>query len=252
MKKVILFIAIYTSIITGCAPRRDLVYFSNLAKQTSEIKLQGQEVKIQQNDLLSVSINSLNQESNVLFAVNTKNAGAENNYKVEGYRVSKDGMINLPVVGNVRLEGLTIEQAQATISKELDKYVKKPVVDVQLVNFKVTVIGEVNRPSTFTVQGDNINLLEALGMAGDMTVYGKRENILVIRQQDGQRVMKRLNLNNQDVMDSPFFYLKQNDVVYVEPDKSKAIEYSPNTRIMPVVIASISAVAVLITAVLRR
>jgi polysaccharide export outer membrane protein len=240
MKKVILFIAIYTSIITGCAPRRDLVYFSNLAKQTSEVKLQGQEVKIQQNDLLSVSINSLNQESNVLFAVNTKNAGAENNYKVEGYRVSKDGMINLPVVGNVRLEGLTIEQAQATISKELDKYVKKPVVDVQLVNFKVTVIG------------DNINLLEALGMAGDMTVYGKRENILVIRQQDGQRVMKRLNLNNQDVMDSPFFYLKQNDVVYVEPDKSKAIEYSPNTRIMPVVIASISAVAVLITAVLRR
>ncbi|ARS39575.1 sugar transporter [Sphingobacteriaceae bacterium GW460-11-11-14-LB5] len=252
MKKVILFIAIYTSIITGCAPRRDLVYFSNLAKQTSEVKLQGQEVKIQQNDLLSVSINSLNQESNVLFAVNTRNASADNNYKIEGYRVSKDGMINLPVVGNVRLEGLTIEQAQATISKELDKYVKKPVVDVQLVNFKVTVIGEVNRPSTFTVQGDNINLLEALGMAGDMTVYGKRENILVIRQQNGQRVMKRLNLNNQDVMDSPFFYLKQNDVVYVEPDKSKAIEYSPNTRIMPVVIASISAVAVLITAVLRR
>ncbi len=252
MKKVILFIAIYTSIITGCAPRRDLVYFSNLAKQTSEVKLQGQEVKIQQNDLLSVSINSLNQESNVLFAVNTRNANSENNYKVEGYLVSKDGMINLPVVGSVRLEGLSIEQAQATISKELDKYVKKPVVDVQLVNFKVTVIGEVNRPSTFTVQGDNINLLEALGMAGDMTVYGKRENILVIRQQDGQRVMKRLNLNNQDVMDSPFFYLKQNDVVYVEPDKSKAIEYSPNTRIMPVVIASISAVAVLITAVLRR
>ncbi|MBT2561464.1 polysaccharide biosynthesis/export family protein [Pedobacter sp. ISL-68] len=252
MKKVILFIAIYTSIITGCATRRDLVYFSNLAKQTSEVKLQGQEVKIQQNDLLSISINSLNQESNVLFAVNTRNANAENNYKTEGYRVSKGGMINLPVVGNVRLEGLTIEQAQATISKELDKYVKKPVVDVQLVNFKVTVIGEVNRPSTFTVQGDNINLLEALGMAGDMTVYGKRENVLVIRQQDGQRVMKRLNLNNQDVMDSPFFYLKQNDVVYVEPDKSKAIEYSPNTRIMPVVIASISAVAVLITAVLRR
>ncbi|MDQ0639471.1 polysaccharide export outer membrane protein [Pedobacter sp. W3I1] len=252
MKKVILFIAIYTGIITGCAPRRDLVYFSNLAKQTSEVKLQGQEVKIQQNDLLSVSINSLNQESNVLFAVNTRNANADNNYKIEGYRVSKDGMINLPVVGNIRLEGLTIEQAQASISKELDKYVKKPVVDVQLVNFKVTVIGEVNRPSTFTVQGDNINLLEALGMAGDMTVYGKRENVLVIRQQDGQRVMKRLNLNNQDVMDSPFFYLKQNDVVYVEPDKSKAIEYSPNTRIMPVVIASISAVAVLITAVLRR
>jgi polysaccharide export outer membrane protein len=252
MKKVILFLAIYTCIITGCAPRRDLVYFSNLAKQSSEEKLLSQEVKIQQNDLLSISVNSLNQESNVLFAVNTKNPSSDNNYKIEGYRVSKEGSINLPVVGNVRLEGLTIEQAQATISRELDKYVKKPVVDIQLVNFKVTVIGEVNRPSSFTVQGDNINLLEALGMAGDMTVYGKRENVLVIRQQNGQRIMKRLNLNNQDVMNSPFFYLKQNDVVYVEPDKSKAIEYSPNTRVMPIVIASISAVAVLITAVLNR
>lgn len=252
MKKVILFIAIYTCLATGCAPRRDLVYFSNLAKQSSEEKLPSQEVKIQQNDLLSVSINSLNQESNVLFAVNTKAPSAENNYKVEGYRVNKEGMINLPVVGNVRLEGLTIEQAQNTISRELDKYVKKPVVDVQLVNFKVTVIGEVNRPSNFTVQGDNINLLQALGMAGDMTVYGKRENVLVIREQNGQRVMKRLNLNNQDVMNSPFFSLKQNDIVYVEPDKSKASEYSTNTRVMPLVIASISAVAVLITAVLKQ
>ncbi|RQO73419.1 sugar transporter [Pedobacter sp. KBW01] len=252
MKKVILFIAIYTCLATGCAPRRDLVYFSNLAKQTSEEKLPAQEVKIQQNDLLSVSINSLNQESNVLFAVNTKVPSAENNYKVEGYRVSKDGMINLPVVGNVKLEGLTIEQAQTTISRELDKYVKKPVVDIQLVNFKVTVIGEVNRPSNFTVQGDNINLLQALGLAGDMTVYGKRDNVLVIREQNGQRVMKRLNLNNQDVMNSPFFFLKQNDIVYVEPDKSKASEYSTNTRVMPLVIASISAVAVLITAVLKQ
>lgn len=252
MKKVILFIAIYTCLATGCAPRRDLVYFSNLAKQTSEEKLPTQEVKIQQNDLLSVSINSLNQESNVLFAVNTKTPSAENNYKIEGYRVNKEGMINLPVVGNVRLEGLTIEQAQNTISRELDKYVKKPVVDIQLVNFKVTVIGEVNRPSNFTVQGDNINLLQALGLAGDMTVYGKRDNVLVIREQNGQRVMKRLNLNNQDVMSSPFFFLKQNDIVYVEPDKSKASEYSTNTRVMPLVIASISAVAVLITAVLKQ
>ncbi len=89
-------------------------------------------------------------------------------------------------------------------------------------------------------------------MAGDMTVYGKRDNVLIIREQNGQRIMKRLNLNQQDVLNSPFFILKQNDIVYVEPDKSKAIEYSPNTRIMPVVIASISAVAVLITAVLRK
>jgi len=251
MKKVSLFFIICACVITACAPRRDLVYFSNLAKLSSEEKLQNQEVKIQQNDLLSINVNSLNQESNVLFAVN-KPSNSENSYRLEGYRVNREGLINLPVVGNIRLEGLTTEQAQTTITKELEKYVKKPVVDVQLINFKVTVIGEVNKPSSFTVQGDNINLLEALGIAGDMTVYGKRENVLVIREQNGQRTMKRLNLNNQDVMNSPFFYLKQNDVVYVEPDKSKAIEYSPNTRLMPIVIASISAIAVLITAVLNK
>jgi polysaccharide export outer membrane protein len=252
MKKLTLFLVIYACVFSACAPRRDLVYFSNLAQQTSGEKIQSQEVKIQQNDLLSITVNSLNQESNVLFAVNSRMSSAENSYKVDGYRVAKDGTINLPVAGNIKVEGLSIEQAQGVISKELDKYVKKPVVDVQLVNFKVTVIGEVNRPSNFIVQGDNINLLEALGMAGDMTVYGKRDNVLIIRQQDGRRVMKRLNLNEQDVMSSPFFYLKQNDIVYVEPDKSKAIEYSTSTRVMPIVVASISAVAVLITAVLNR
>ena len=129
---------------------------------------------------------------------------------------------------------------------------KQPIVEVQLVNFKITVIGEVNRPSSFTIPGDKINLLEALGMAGDMTVYGKRENVLIIREQNGRRVMKRLDMNNENILNDPFFNLMQNDVVYVEPDRSKAIEYSPNTRILPVVIASISAVAVLISAVLRR
>ncbi|MGE8243169.1 MAG: sugar transporter, partial [Sphingobacterium sp.] len=108
------------------------------------------------------------------------------------------------------------------------------------------------KPSSFIIPGDHINLLEALGMAGDMTVYGKRENVLVIRQQNGKRIMKRLNLNQEDVLNDRFFNLMQNDIVYVEPDKSKAIEYSPSTRIMPIVIASISAVAVLISSILRN
>jgi polysaccharide export outer membrane protein len=236
----------------SCAQRRNLVYFSNLAKLNSEEKLEDQSIKIQQNDLLRIHVNSLNQESNTLFAVNRQTVTSNTYEEPVGYRVSKDGMVNFPVIGNIKVEGLTIAQTQNVLAKELTKYVKQPIVEVQLLNFKVTVIGEVNRPSSFTIPGDHINLLEALGMAGDMTVYGKRENVLIIREQNGKRIMKRLDLNQQDVLNSPFFILKQNDIVYVEPDKSKAIEYSPNTRIMPVVIASISAVAVLITAVLRK
>jgi polysaccharide export outer membrane protein len=244
---------LYTLIYSSCAERRNLVYFSNLAKQASSDKLVDQSIKIQPSDLLRINVSSLNTESNILFASNTV-ANNNPNYFQEpsGYRVNKNGDINYPVIGNVKVDGLTIAEAQDLVSSKLDKYLKKPIVEVQLLNFKITVIGEVNRPSSFTVTGDHINLLEALGMAGDMTVYGKRENILIIREQDGQRIMKRLNLNEENVLSSPFFTLRQNDIIYVEPDKSKAIEYSPNTRIMPIVIASISAVAVLITAVLSN
>lgn len=252
MKKTYLFLLIYIFTLCSCAERRNLVYFSNLAKLSGDGKLEDQSIKIQQNDLLRINVNSLNQESNLLFAVNSQNGTTKSNEEPTGYRVDKEGNINFPVIGSVKVDGLTLAQAQEVLAKELDKYVKKPIVEVQLLNFKVTVIGEVNKPSSFTIPGDHINLLEALGMAGDMTVYGKRDNVLIIREQNGQRIMKRLNLNQQDVLNSPFFILKQNDIVYVEPDKSKAIEYSPNTRIMPVVIASISAVAVLITAVLRK
>lgn len=249
--KHLLFILIIATFY-GCGQRRNLVYFSNLAKQTSEDNIQDNAIKIQQNDLLRININSLNPESNNLFVVNRPNGVSSSDEEPVGYRVSKDGRINLPVVGGVMVEGLTIPQIQDTLTVRLEKYVKQPIVEVQLLNFKITVIGEVNRPSSFTIPGDKINLLEALGMAGDMTVYGKRDNVLIIREQNGKRVMKRLDLNQQNILNSPFFNLKQNDIVYVEPDRSKAIEYSPNTRIMPVVIASISAVAVLISAILRR
>ncbi|WP_214225539.1 polysaccharide biosynthesis/export family protein [Pedobacter sp. B4-66] len=251
MKKVYLIFALYTLLFSSCAERRNLVYFSDLAKVNGSEKVEDQSIKIEQNDLLRINVNSLNQESNLLFA-SVQNPTTRNNEEPTGYRVSKNGEVNIPVIGNIKVEGLTIAEAQDILASKLDKYVKKPVVEVQIQNFKITVIGEVNRPSNFTVPGDHINLLEALGMAGDMTAYGKRENVLIIRQQNGQRIMKRLNLNEQDVLNSPFFTLKQNDVVYVEPDKSKAIEYSPNTRIMPIVIASISAVAVLISVFLRR
>lgn len=255
MKKIYLILVMYTLICSSCAERRNLVYFSNLAKQASNEKLEDQSIKIQQNDLLRINVSSLNPESNILFASNTPTNNNNNpNYYQEpsGYRVGKSGEVNFPVIGNVKVDGLTIAEAQDLVSSKLEKYVKKAIVEVQLINFKITVIGEVNRPSSFTIAGDRINLLEALGMAGDMTVYGKRENILIIREQNGQRIMKRLNLNQQDVLTSPFFTLRQNDIIYVEPDKSKAIEYSPNTRLMPIVIASISAVAVLITAVLNK
>ncbi|WP_114937323.1 polysaccharide biosynthesis/export family protein [Mucilaginibacter endophyticus] len=238
-------------LMTGCAAKRDLVYFSNMANTGAVNNNMGGAVVIHQKDILSVTVNSLNPESNLLFNGN-KNATTGNASARSGYKVNENGIVNLPLIGDYKIEGQTIEEAQAEVAKRLSAFVKSPVVDIQLLNFKISVIGEVNKPSTFVITDENVNLLEALGMAGDMTVYGKRDNVLVIRTENGHKTMNRLNLNRVESMDSPYFNLKQNDIVYVEPDKSKAVEYSQNTRLAPIVVASISALAVLAAVLLRR
>jgi polysaccharide export outer membrane protein len=161
-------------------------------------------------------------------------------------------MIHLPLIGDFKVEGMTVEEADMAIASELTKHVKSPVVDVQIINFKITVIGEVNKPSSFIIPDEKVNILEALGLAGDMTVYGKRERVLIIRSEGNGKTIKKLNLNNKEILSSPYFYLRQNDIVYVEPDRSKAVEYSQNTRLMPLITAAISAVAVLAAVLLKR
>jgi polysaccharide export outer membrane protein len=251
MKQNYIYYVLCIILLSGCA-KRNLVYFSDLDTKnevTSKITNDGIP-KILENDILSISVNSTSPESNLLFASSSNNINANGMYEREGYRVSK-GSIKFPVLGNIKLEGLTIVQAQNLIEHELNRYVTNSVVNVKFLNFRVTVIGEVNHPSTFVVQNERLNLLEALGLAGDMTPYGKRENVLIIREVEGKRTMARLNLNNQNVLNSPYFHMKQNDVIYIEPHKTKSIEYSNSPQTMPLVIAVISAVAVLATAILQ-
>lgn len=234
-------------LLSSCQPARNLVYFSentNGPKVTNEANM---ETKIQQNDILDISVSSLSVESNTLF--NQPGTTVK-----EGYRVDKTGAINFPVVGKIKVDGLTLDQSQEIIARKLDQYVKNPTVNVKFLNFKITVIGEVTRPATFTVTDERINLLEALGLAGDLTVFGKRDNILVIRENGGQRTMARINLNNKDVLSSPYFNLKQNDVIYVEPVKAKGAQASQTTRVLPLVTAGVSLIsaAVLILYRLNR
>ena len=241
-------------ILSSCSRQRNLVYFSDL-KGTNEISsqvLEAGEPTILENDVLGITVNSTSPESNILFAPVPGSPTMGGMYEREGYRVNKQGYVKFPVIGQIKLQGLTVGQAQALMESELNKYVKNAIVNIKFMNFKVTVIGEVNHPSTFTVTSEKINLLEALGLAGDMTPYGKRENVLLIREMDGQRRMERVNLNSKDVLSSPYFYLKQNDVIYVEPDKAKSVEVSNNNRLMPLIVAAISAVAVLAKTFLNK
>ncbi|MBE9601646.1 polysaccharide biosynthesis/export family protein [Pedobacter sp. MC2016-24] len=239
--------------LSSCSSRRNLVYFSNLSSTTQSYTtvMQDTEPRILVNDILRISVNSTSPESNLLFASMPANIGPGGVYEKEGYRVNSNGFINFPVLGELKLKGLTLDDAQKVIEKQLVGILKNSIVNVSYQNFKVTVIGEVNHPSTFTVNDEHINMLEALGMAGDLTPYGKRENVLLIRETEGKRVMARVNLNDKDVINSPYFYLKQNDVIYIEPHKTKSVEYSHSNRLMPLIVASISAVAVLATTLLK-
>ena len=232
-------------LLSSCA-KRDLVYFSNLSPTEPGSPIKNYTApKIQADDILTITVSSLSAESNVIFnnviLPDNGNVGSVAERINEGYLVDKNGFINFPVIGKISLAGLTKEEAQDKMTDLIKVQVKNPIVNVRFRNFKVTVVGEVNKPATFTVETEKINLIEALGMAGDMTAFGRRENVLLIREKDGIRTTTRINLNNKDVLASPYFYLQQNDVVYVEPDnKVKAADTAPGNRFLGLWAALIS------------
>lgn len=253
MRYLYIFTFLFLALLSSCGAKRNLIYFSDLSDSSEIVTKVISNVSpiIQQNDILDISVNTLSAESNVLFISNSARQGTSNSYlDKDGYKVDQNGMINFPVVGFIKLAGLNLEEAQKNLTKEINKYVKDPVVNIKFLNFRITVIGEVNRPETFLITDERINLLEALGRAGDMTPYGKRENVLVIREANGVRNMVRLNLNKKSILNSPYFYLKQNDVIYVEAEKTKQKIYSNSNRLMPVWVSAISALTVLLTAFL--
>ena len=249
--KSIIFQFIVLLILSSCAPSRNIAYFADLnSTNYSEVIQNKPDPEIQPGDLLGITVSSLNPESNILFnngvlqtiggISNTVTAPRSN----EGYLVDTEGAINFPVLGNVPMSGLTKEQANAKMTLEIKKSVKNPIVNIRLLNFKITVIGEVNHPSTFTIPSENISVIEALGLAGDITIYGKRNNILIIREKNNIRSVFRINLESKDGLKSPVFYLQQNDVVYVEPIKTKALATNGVSYYLPFVSILLSILSV--------
>jgi polysaccharide export outer membrane protein len=238
----------------SCAPTRNLVYFKDIQNDKGfleEIKNKIEPV-IQPNDLLEITVISLNAESNILFnsgvlpTIGSAGGAAAPGKVNEGYLVAANGTINFPVLGSVKLVGLTKEEATSKLTAEIRNHVKNPIVNMRFLNFRITVLGEVNRPSTFVVPSERINLIEALGQAGDMTAYGKRENVLIIREKNGVRSINRINMASKDAFNSPYFYLQQNDVVYVEPVKIKGLQTGSSSFYIPLVSAAISIVGIIV------
>ncbi|MFD1467658.1 polysaccharide biosynthesis/export family protein [Hymenobacter caeli] len=255
-------LCIAIALFTSCSAGRNLVYFSDLTgTSTDQTPIQNRiETKIESGDLLSIIVSSLNAETNLMFnsgillpAATGGGAGtAATNRINEGYLVDSNGEINLPTIGKIKMTGLTKEEAADKITTIVGKSAKSPIVTVRFLNFRVTVIGEVNRPATFTVPSEKINVLEALGLAGDMTGYGRRDDVLIIREKNNVRTTTRINLNNKSVLNSPFFYLQQNDIVYVEPDHAKALQVSTRSVNLPIYLSVASVLLFFLTTVLYR
>jgi polysaccharide export outer membrane protein len=162
--------------------------------------------------------------------------------KPAGYLVGEDGNIRFPLLGIIKAEGLTKRQLRENIRTALDerKLLVDPIVDIRHLNFKVTVLGEVTSPTVITVTNEKITLLEALGLAGDLTIFGKRNNILVIRDEAGKRVAQRINLNSNELFSSQYYYLRSDDVVYVEPNRAKVASGTRLFQILPILVSALT------------
>lgn len=194
---------------------------------------QVEEVKVQKDDLLQIYIFAQNTEVAKPFnmvAMMSDMGTSSSNPEQTAYLVDAKGCIDLPMLGQISVEGMTTLEIKEKISQELvsRNLIKEPVVTVRIQNFKVSVLGEVKNPGVVDVKGERITVLEALSKAGDLTIQGRRDHVAVIREVDGKRTVNYLDLKSKEIFDSPYYYLKQNDVVYVEPNNGRTVQYRNN------------------------
>lgn len=224
------FIAVMLLPLSSCKLREKMVYFQEKEVKDSTVRVNSvynpsaYAPTLRPDDLLQIQVGGQDAEALAAFQfyVNEGNSGGLQGMQALQnivYLVDPNGNINFPVLGFVHVAGLTRLEAIVELQELLGAYVQEPVVNIQIRNFKVTVLGQVVRPGSYTMPSDRVTIMEALGMAGDLSLSGIRNNVLVVREANGKREEYRLDLTQKDIYQSPAYYLRQNDVIYVEPNK---------------------------------
>lgn len=241
--------------LASCTSTKKVIYLNDLTAADSAALKQAQnvfETPIQKNDQLWITVGGsnpldlpvLNSASGIIGASTVPGGGTNNT--MLGYFVEADGTIKIPYVGKVKAEGLTRLELEQDLTAKFAEYTKNPVVNVRFLNYAFSVMGEVNRPGRFNMVTERTSILEAITMAGDISYLGKSDNVLVIREENGQRTFGRINLLSKDIFKSPFFYLKTNDVVYIEPVKAKFISRAGVPQYVSLVAVGLSLVLTII------
>lgn len=262
MDKLRVFILFVFSVtIVSCGRYKQIPYFQNLSlnKQMAENIDNFSSITIQKDDVLGIYVSSLNQEASAAFnmrltRVNSNNEDVTASNPInpfEGHLVDNNGEIQFPVLGKMKVTGLTTNQLKEQLTEKLKQYLKSPVVTARIINFKISVFGDVGRPDVYQIKNERVTLLEALAMAGDLNITAKRKNVLLIREQDGIRNYIPIDLNSKALFTSDYYYLKSNDVIYVEPDKTKYAPYDIGYRNATLIVAALSVVAIALSTVYR-
>ena len=230
--------------LTSCVPRERIVYFQGDLESIEELAEQ-YSATIQPDDLLAITVFGRNQDATRIFNQESNVVmGAEKTFLVD-----EEGNIEFPVFGKIKLGGLTRNEAIQYMKGMLSKEIIDPGVSITITNYRITVLGEVGNPGTYPLQNEKVTILEAIGMAGDLTINGVRDNVLVVREENGERNFYRVNLLTEEVFNSPVYYLNQNDVVYVEPNQNK-INTARNATIFRDISFAMSIASFLLTIIL--
>ncbi len=237
----------------SCVNTRKATYFNNVGDVSFPEIFKSGEPVLQKNDILSISVSSLNPEAAKIFnstnliATQTSSSSGTTT-QASGYLIDKEGVIRFPMLGEIKAAEITKKELREKITEQLKrkKLLLDPVVDIRYLNYRVSVLGEVKNPSVLTIPNEKVTILEALGLAGDLTIYAKRDNVLLIRTEDGVKKTRRIDLTSGEIFSSPYYYLKSNDVIYVQPNKSKVASSGRAIQWLPVIISALSLVIVVI------
>lgn len=255
--KRILNLLLAITLLSSCGVRyKQVPYFQDIldTAKFEENITNFKSLKIQKEDILAITVSSLNAEAAAIFNIGTtsSNQGTSSTNTdprstANGFMVDQDGNIQLPIIGSLQVVGLTTANARELIRSKLTPYLKEPVVSLRLINFRISILGDVARPGVYPVINERVSVTEALSYAGDLTITALRTNVLLVREVDGKRQYIRLDLQKKDLFNSPYYYMNNNDVLYVQPSNAKYASVDSSYRNVSIILSALSVIALIIT-----
>ncbi|HMF70568.1 MAG TPA: polysaccharide biosynthesis/export family protein [Flavitalea sp.] len=242
----------------SCSTYKNIPYFQDINRDSVTVQeiLNSSPLTIHANDILGINVISLSQDASALFNSNL-NRTTGNNYDnsaanpVIGYLVDQHGYIEVPLIGPVEAQGLTTNELSNLLKEKLSPYLKEGVVSVRVLNFKISVLGDVLRPNVYKVENEKISINEALSLAGDLNITAMRKNVMLIREENGKRLSIPIDLTTKGYMESKYYYLRNNDILYVQPDKTKFATVDRGYKTTSLILSALTVIAIAIANIYR-